>query len=350
MKAVLDGVQRWRHELSNCLHSCIGVALTRHGIDALVVLGSRWQFYYRPGDLRREEYFWPCPPGVSLANTLMPYHPISSRWHQPADAAQGWQQVRERILAGEPALVAVDNFWLPFRPAYQDVHSNHLVAVYGFDDEADLVWINDGVPPAFDGPMAGKHLDASRDSDNPIVHDRDLFFTANPIGNKWLSIDLDPDAPAPPDLATMLRTNVRDFLDPEPVDGYVGLGGIEAFLRDAADRLAIGEAIAEETFVVAGTAVASAALHASALRALASQHDNPLLAEVALAVDRVAHHWTAIRILVNTIEQSEVDRLRYRTDQLMADCGRALAEVSRVADALAQEGQQTCRPRFTASS
>ena len=73
--------------------------------------------------------------------------PVRSRWHQPADGADGWEQVRAHVLASRPAVVAVDNFHLPFRPAYQDVHTNHLLVVFGFDDEAEAVEVIDSVPP-----------------------------------------------------------------------------------------------------------------------------------------------------------------------------------------------------------
>jgi hypothetical protein len=332
MKFVLDDVRPWRHELGSCLHSCVGTVLARRGLDPLAVLGARWEFYYQPGDMRREEYYRPCRPGVSLVGSMAPYHRLRSRWHNPTDCAEGWAQVRDHVLAGEPALVAVDNFWLPFRPAYQDVHSNHLVLVHGFDDEEDLVQVNDVVPPAFAGPLARKHLDAARDSDNPIAHNRDLFFTANPIGNRWLSIDM--DAGVVPTLRDCVEHNLRDFAEPAADGSYSGSAGMTAFFDDMADRLSAGEEIREETFVVAGAVLASTALHASMLRSVAVRTGNTVLAEAARAVDRVAHHWTAVRILVNLIRGDEANRLRERGRRLVADHHQACADLERALPAL----------------
>ena len=135
MKTVVSRIRPWRHDLAGCLHACAATLLDHEGMPALETLGARWGFYYPPGDFRQEEYYLPCRPGTTLLASLAPYHPVSSCWHVPVDAAQGWSEVRARVASGTPVAVSVDNYWLPFRPAYQDVHANHLVIVYGFDDE-----------------------------------------------------------------------------------------------------------------------------------------------------------------------------------------------------------------------
>src|SRR6266536_2832115 len=84
----------WRHELAGCLHACMATLLGFQGVEPLEALGAGWGFYYRPGDVRREEYYFPCRPGTSLLENLAPYHPVASRWHRPRDAAEGWAQVR----------------------------------------------------------------------------------------------------------------------------------------------------------------------------------------------------------------------------------------------------------------
>jgi len=327
MRVMLDDLRPWRHELGSCLHSCVGTVLARSGLDPLAVLGARWEFYYPRGDVRREEYYQPCRPGTSLAESLAPYHGLRSQWHSPANGDEGWHEVRMHVLDGKPAVVAVDNYWLPFRPAYQDVHSNHLVLVYGFDDEAQLVWVNDVVPPAFDGPLARHHLEAARDSSNPLVHERDMFFTANPIDNRWLSIDI--DTTATPTLRESVQHNLHGFHEPAADGVYTGVAGLAEFFEDMADRLGAGDEITEETFSVSGAVLASTALHAAVLRCAALDKGIRVLAEAASAVDRVAHHWTAVRILVNVIGPDEASRLRRRGRNLVADQLRALADLER---------------------
>lgn len=330
MKIVLAGVHPWRHDLAGCLHACAATLLRFHGVPPLDALGSAWGFYYPPDDYRQEEYYFPCPPGRSLLKTLAPYYPVRSQWYQPADAAEGWEQVRARIAAGRPAAVAVDNFHLPFRPAYHDVHSNHLVVVYGFDDEAGTVRVLDSVPPRFDGDIALADLTAARDSSNPVEGDRDMFFADQRIGNRWLAADADPPEPPGRDqVCDHLRRNVSGFAAAAPHQGMAALCG---FLSGMEERLAAGEQVSDELFVVAGTALAASALHADWLMLAGRAYGEPAWTELGRQVERIAHHWTAIRIMAALTRSGTVSvgRLRRRHRALLHDLERVLAEVAEV--------------------
>jgi hypothetical protein len=332
MRVELPGIGHWRHDLAGCLHSVMAVLLRQRGADPLAVLGAGWGFALDPDDVRREEYYLPHRRGSLLAG-LAPYHPVSSRWHSPTGPDAGWQEVRARVAAGEPVAVAVDNFHLPFRPAYRDVHTNHLVTVYGFDDERGEVLVADPVPPRFQGPITLAELRAARDSANPVRHDRDMFFTDNPIGNRWLEVSLDGDLP-PFDRDLVRRVvagNAAAFR--EPADADSGLAGQSRFLARTADGLAAGRQDAVDTgFVVAAPVLAVTAVHADWLAAAARRDGNARLREAARAVDRVAHHWTAVRILVATARsdpRAAAEPLRRRARRLTGDHERALALLDR---------------------
>jgi Butirosin biosynthesis protein H, N-terminal len=330
VKTVLAGVHPWRHDLAGCLHACAATLLRFHGVPPLDALGSAWGFYYPPGDYRHEEYYFPCPPGRSLLETLAPYHPVRSRWCQPADAVEGWEQVRARIAAGRPAAVAVDNFHLPFRPAYHDVHSSHLIVIYGFDDEAGTVRVLDSVPPRFDGDIALADLTAARDSSNPAQGDRDMFFAGRRIGNRWLAAEAGSPEPSGRDrVCDHLRRNVRGFAAAVPHQGMAALRG---FLGGMEQRLAAGEQVSDELFVVAGTALAASALHADWLMLAGRAYGEPAWTELGRHVERIAHHWTAIRIMAALTRSGAVPvgRLRRRHRALLQDQERVLAEIAEV--------------------
>ncbi|QXJ22396.1 BtrH N-terminal domain-containing protein [Actinomadura graeca] len=339
MRTIVPGVRAWRHDLAGCLHACAATLLEHRGVPALEALGSRWGFYYPPGDFRQEEYYFPCPPGVPLLSALAPYHRVSSRWHEPADARQGWADVRERVASGTPVAVAVDNFELPFRPAHRDVHANHLVIVYGFDDEAGTARVLDAVPPRFDGDLPLDVLAAARGSGNEARHERDMFFADSSVAHRWLEIAADDGTPGPPDpaaLARWLRRNLDGFAAPDDGEPYEGLSGLTAFLRDAEARLAAGEKIADELFVVAGGALAATALHADLLAHAGRTSGLPVLGELGRTVARVAHHWTALRILAALTRDGDVTagRLRRRHDALLGDTERALLRIESALPAL----------------
>ncbi|MEN8649796.1 BtrH N-terminal domain-containing protein [Streptomyces sp. 21So2-11] len=321
MRVELGDVGYWRHELVHCLHTTAGVMLAQRGLEPISVLGAGWGFHY-PGDLRREEYYLPGY-ADSLFSGLAPHHDIHSRWHRPADAEEGWRQVRAELVAGNTVAVAADNFHLPFRPAYRDVHTNHLMVVHGFDDEAAEVLVADPVPPAFQGAIALEAFTAARDSGNPVKHDRDLFFTANPIGNRWLELDTSAPQPAfdPAFVRHVLAANVGGLTDPaDPATS--GLAGLSAFLTGAWDRIGAEPEVVDEVFIVVGPVLASTGLHAAFLDLAGRRFGDVRLRELGRRVDAVAHHWSALRIAVATARagrSAAVPALRGRTARLIAE-------------------------------
>lgn len=339
MRVELPGVRMWRHDLGHCLHATMGVLLGCHGADPLRVLGAAWGFGYRTGDLRREEYYFPLG-GESLLGAMAPHHPVSSRWHRPADGEAAWTQVRGAVASGRAVAVAVDNFHLPFRPAYRDVHTNHLLAVYGFDDERDEVMLADPVPPRFQGAITRAQFAAARSSANPEHHDRDLFFTRNPIGDRWLEITVGPGMPPwePGHARAVITANLGALhggltgpggLADDGGEVYGGRRGLERFLGEAARRMRVGDdpEVVDETFVVAGAVLASTGVHADWLAAAGRDFDRPALREAGRMVERVAHHWSALRITVANAREDTAGAaaaLETRTAALLQDQDRAL--------------------------
>ncbi len=333
---LIDGVISWRHDLVGCLWTSAATMLAYHCAPVLETLGAAWGFRHWPEDLRREEYYYPCPPGVSLYEAMAPYHPVRSAWHEPADAEQGWMQARDVVLSGKPVVVAADNFYLPFRPAYQDVHTNHMVVLYGFDEARGTATVLDAVPPKFNGEITIAELTAARDSGNPQLHDRDMFFTDNPLRNRWLEVEVDTAAFPPFDLDTITRTirrNLDGFWaggnDKGNHNGYAGMIGQALYLDDVTGRLAGGENIRDELFLVAGAVLANTALHADWLALAAKTTQIPAFAEAGRDVERIAHHWTAIRIMSALTPSGDVSqvRLRRRVSALQGDQARVLARL-----------------------
>jgi butirosin biosynthesis protein H-like len=331
MRVDLGPIGRWRHDLSHCLHTTAGVLLGFHGLDPVAVLGAGWGFTHRAGDVRREEYFFPGE-GRSLFTDLAPHHRIRSVWHEPGDAEQGWLEVRAALMAGTPVAVAADNFHLPFRPAFRDVHTNHLLVVHGFDDERGEVLVADPVPPSYQGPISLENLTAARDSGNPIRHDRDMFFTANPIGNRWLELAVDPGQPTFDHdfVRRVLAVNLARFAQ-GPLDEtgalLTGLAGLRLVLDDHLDRYAEDPVAVDDLFILIGPLLAVTGLHAEFLAEAGRRFGDPGLLELARSVDRVAHHWVALRITVGTgrpDRAAAVTSLRARAAALLGEYGRVL--------------------------
>jgi len=322
----------WFNDLCSCLHNNLASVLLHHGHDPLLALGAKWEFCFLPGDVSREEYYYPCR-WPTLAQSLAPYHPITSRWHWPADAHAGWEEVKQWIARGQLAILAVDNHYLPFRPAYQDVHAAHLIIVRGFDDETDQVYVFDSTPPAFDGPIALAELMAARDS-NCRADDRDAFFAGTPLAHRWLSIEFTGDFPALSRdwVMDVLRRNLEDFRSPPNSTALIGIDGAWRYFSDVCRRMSEpdGKAALEELYVFGWAMQAVTALHAEFLLQTGKRLDWPRLAEVGRRVDQLAHYWTTLRMTAahGSMQSEKVGpRLAHMSKRLLYGMHEVLEEL-----------------------
>ncbi|NJP67075.1 BtrH N-terminal domain-containing protein [Streptomyces spiramenti] len=284
----------WYRDLISCLQATCGSVLAREGADPLAVLGAGWQFLHMPGDVRSEEFYYPCSAG-QLGRALAPHHDLSARWWQPADEGDVWREVRERLADDRIVIAAVDNFHLPFRPAYGDVHAAHLVLVYGLDETRGVVHVSDAMPPAFRGAVPIEEFRRSWGSANP-TDAQDAFFSDSEIGLRCLDVSLGtPPAPLTPEsLGDCLRTDVEGFTT--ETSSRTGIAGYDAFAGELRERCRAGDAGALRELYPFGWAMqAQASLHGELLRRCGRDWDDAVLAGAGRAVETVAHAWTGLR-------------------------------------------------------
>jgi len=334
VRRVLEPLNPWRHDdVWSCLHTCLATVLAYHGWNPVLTLGASWRFLHIPGDVRGEEYYYPCDER-GLADALAPHHPLACRWHSPPDGPAGREQVREAIVRGVPAIVAVDNFHLPFRPAWNDVHAAHLVLVYGFDDAEDTVYVLDATPPGCHGPIRREDLSAARDSSNPPRAGED-FFASTPIANRWLEA---VPAGEPPRLsrgwvAGVVADNLRHFDEASQGPGLCGTAGLRQYLAGVVERCAgpEGAAALEELYIFGWPVQADAAWHAAFLAEAGRLLDWPALSEAGRRIDRLTHHWTALRVTGGHGRRGPAraaPRLARRARSLLRDHEEALEELA----------------------
>ena len=143
-------IRLWTRDLGSCLHGTLATVLLHDGHDPVEVLGAPWEFRRRPGAWTTEEYYFYAEPD-SLAKRLALFHPFESTWHRGDGPGDVLDELRDALAAGVLPIAAVDNFHLPFRPAFHDVHAAHLLVVYHITDTD--VYVSDAQPPAFQGPI-----------------------------------------------------------------------------------------------------------------------------------------------------------------------------------------------------
>lgn len=293
----------WYRDTVGCLQATVGSALLAGGWDPLEVLGAGWSFTHLPQDAPHEEFYLPLPPGVQLAQALAPHHALELSWsraRQAGRAALG--ELAEVLAGGGLPIAAVDNYHLPFRPAYHDLHAAHLVIVYAVDGYRQLVQVADPTPPAFTGSVPVESFLAAWQSGNP-ADEQDAFFSRTAIGGRFLVL-APPGNPRPlsaHQLAEAIQANYLRLQHPDGPGGgepaWLGMVGLRKYLSAVGDAAAAGDREAvRRVYPGSWSAQASASLHGELLRARGARWRLPELIELGRAVERVAHAWTAVRV------------------------------------------------------
>jgi len=280
----------------SCLQSTLGTLVIEHGHDPLEALGAGWEFRYLPGQVRTEEFYYPCRYPDDLARSVAPHHPIRSAWHT-APGDEPLAVLADTIAAGGLPIAAVDNYHLPFRPAYHDVHAAHLVVVYGVDPGRGLVLVSDAMPPEYSGPIRAEDFLAAWDSANP-TDEQDAFFSDAPIARRYLNVEIGVPYPAldQAGLAAAVRANLAGFAAAAD-DAWCGLAGVAryaALVRDAA-RDGDGRLV-REVYPFGWGMQAQSCLHGELLRRQGERWRLPALREAGRRVEAVGYAWTGLRV------------------------------------------------------
>lgn len=306
-------IEFWCRDLVSCLQSTFATVLEHAGHEPLDVLGAHWEFRFRPGDVRPEEFYYPCAVPGDLAASLAPHHPVSSAWRRPAastdsgaDPAGSMAGITETLAGGQLVIAAVDNFFLPFRPAFGDVHAAHLLVVYGVDLTAGQVHVSDAMPPAFRGPIDVADFIAAWSSANP-ADVQDVFFSDARIDRRFMTLAIGEPFPEldRPMLRSVLTANLAGFRSGEDREDrdvhderdWVGVAGLERFLAALVQASADGDAgPLADAYPFGWGMQAQTSLHAELLRKWGVIAAVPELSECGRLVESVAHAWTGLRM------------------------------------------------------
>ena len=175
------GLTYWFHESVSCLHDCMAMILQWRGQEPIAVLGAHWCFFHDPANVSTEEFYYPSRTG-DLGRDLAPYHELGARWRLAPDSDALLGDICASLDDGRPALLVEDNFFMPNRPAFQDVHAAHLVLVTGYDSAAETLQIMEPTPPLYHGPISRAQLAQAVGSDNQArAQSRDFFFAGSKI-------------------------------------------------------------------------------------------------------------------------------------------------------------------------
>ncbi len=174
---------------------------------AQVLLGARWGFGYPAEDARSalSEYSFPLSPRpyVAMLKARTGLH-VTPHATPEADA------LHAHLASGRPAVVAVDSYFLPYRPAFRRVHS-HRTIIAKRGRRADEVWVVDSWMPVYEGPLPLADLERSRHSDVPLDAASEPVYAGVPVQGEWFSVTVPARATETDDWCR--RSLVRELLD-----------------------------------------------------------------------------------------------------------------------------------------
>lgn len=109
----------------------------------------------------------------------------------------GQLALRAWLRAAKCAIVAVDSFHLPYRPAFRRVHSGRTLIVRPLP-AADVVSIEDWWPPVWKGVLPFAALEPARASLVKMDARREPVFAGSPSAFRWWSLEAPAAPPSDP--------------------------------------------------------------------------------------------------------------------------------------------------------
>jgi len=152
---------------------------------AALLLGLRWSFGLPSSSLEAiPEHGLPLNP-VPILTALARRGDLRIARYK----GDGEVSLHDHLATGRPAIVAVDAYFLPFRPAYRRVRSSRTVLARRADG---AIHIQDLWGPPAEGTVSREVLDEARFSEVPLDVGREPLFAGNPVEGVWLTVEASP--------------------------------------------------------------------------------------------------------------------------------------------------------------
>lgn len=278
-------------------------------------LGASWGFT-RLDDLT--EYTLPC----GYVDALHTRTGVTIALHTGAD------DLDAHLAAGGRAIVAVDSFHLPYRPAYGRVHSGRTIVAGPAVDDA-LVEVVDRWAPAYTGPLSRETLWRARWSRLPFDRRLEPLLSGWTIRGEWLSVKACPQRATPGWAGARLADVLSDWHDTGEAEQ---LARLRASLRGPLAAAAGDDAQARVRRSASLTlrAELSARVYLCALLRTAARElqDDIVASEVDRFLERLRHLEAARDVLCKSVAMPRPEYAACVLDDLAAalDAERRLAE------------------------
>ncbi len=156
------------------------------GARSGALLGAAWHFGpFNEGGPALCEYNLPIS-WDSYSHLLAQFAAIKLETHELDDGDDAY----DRLDLGQPVVLAVDSFYLPYRPAYLKVHSARTLIATQIDRAEEKVQIADVWMPSYSGNISLADLERARSSSVPSDFEREPLYAGIPLQRRWWTLAL----------------------------------------------------------------------------------------------------------------------------------------------------------------
>ena len=283
-------------------------------------LGARWSFAWPVSRDREQlcEYSFPSGPRP-FVKLLAVRTGLCIAEHQDPDG----RGLHEHLARGESAVVAVDSYHLPYRPAFGRVHSHRTILVKPMKDPNNI-WVEDEWPPRYFGPLSAKILDGARYSGVPLERELEPIYAGRPIHGDWFSAKVSP-VPMGAGIAEWVGALLRTLYSEATTtttdaNGTYGPGAFTTFRqhlqRDLANSPPLFENIRQYSLLLR-TEISSRVYLSALLRMASHWTDNPVLyREATQYASSLAYMQNGRDILIKALRHPRPEYAAYILDCL----------------------------------
>jgi len=186
------------------------------------------------------------------ARTLLPpYSDQVKRYYYDSDADPKeifTQNIRTINLSGNPIVVGVDVFYLPYTPYYHKNHAIHTQLLCGFEAAQECVYITDWYEPwFFNGTIPKSEFLRARNSDSP--YDGSIY-SGTPILNNWAEIQTEGLNASPEELLKLnLELTLKQYFSSDASMGLEALKTLRVCLSSNVRSLAAFKKLHDDLYI-----------------------------------------------------------------------------------------------------
>ena len=160
--------------------------LDLNGPHSAALLGVSWHMAeFTPDTPAATEFDLPMR-WEDYGDLLAAHSGIGLEYHACDEAGEAF----DRLALGQPVILAVDSYYLPYRPAYRRINAARSLIATGIDRATDTVEILDTWMPTYRGPLALEVLDQARASLVPHDVRREPLYAGEPLRRRWWALAL----------------------------------------------------------------------------------------------------------------------------------------------------------------